>query len=207
MDEFEVSKIGGAVLAALLLIVAPKTVANLGGAGHAPAAEKIAAGEKGATAEKGAVEGRMLAGYALPMPKATEVKAEAGGASAVAAAAFDPAAVVKLLASAKPENGEATYKKCASCHTNDKAAKSGAGPNFWGLVGRKKGGRADFAGYSEAMKAKGGDWTYAELAAFLHNPKDWMPGTKMAINVADTGELADLLSYLRTLSDSPVALP
>ena len=187
MDEFEITKILGPVLAAMLLIVAPKALSNLGG-------------------EHGAGHEKTLAGYALPMPKSAEVKSEAGGAPATASA-FDPAGVLKLLAAAKPENGEGVYKRCAGCHAVDKAAKSGAGPNFWGLVGRKKASRADFGGYSEAMKAKGGDWTYADLAAFLHNPKEWMPGTKMAVAIADTAEIADLLAYLRTLSDSPVALP
>ena len=187
MDGFELTKIVGPVLAALLLMVAPKALGNLGGAEHGGGHEN------------------KLAGYALPMPKATEAKAAAG--SAPAASAFDPAGVLKLLAAAKPENGEGVYKRCAGCHTNDKAAKSGAAPNFWGLVGRKKGSRADFGGYSEAMKTKGGDWTYADLAAFLHNPKEWLPGTKMAVALTDDAELADLLAYLRTLSDSPVALP
>jgi cytochrome c len=190
MDSFELTKISGAVLAALLLMVAPKVLGNLGGAEHSSAHSEKA-----------------VAGYALPVPKATEVKAEAGAGSAPAATAFDPSAVVKLLAAAKPENGEGVYKRCAGCHSNDKAAKSGAGPNFWGLVGRKKGGREDFGGYSEALKAKGGEWSYADLAAFLHNPKEWIPGTKMAVAVTDPAELADLLAYLRTLSDSPVALP
>lgn len=188
MDEFELSKVGGAVFAALLLMFAPKILSNIGG-------------------EHGASHEPKLGGYTLPMPKAADGKAEAEGATKATAGAFDPAGIVKMLAAAKPENGEGIYKRCAGCHANDKAAKSIAGPNFWGLVGRKKAGRADYSGYSEAMKAKGGDWTYADLAAFLHNPKEWMPGTKMAVAVTDSAELADLLAYLRTLSDSPVALP
>jgi cytochrome c len=187
MDEFELSKVSGAVIAALLVMLAPSIVGDLLG-GHS------------------AAHGEKIAGYALPMPKPVEAKAEAG-AGAATAAAFDPGAVMKLLASARPENGEGVFKRCAGCHSNDKAAKSGAGPNLWGLVGRKKGGREDFGGYSEAIKAKGGDWNYADLAAFLHNPKEWMPGTKMAVAIGDTAELADLMAYLRTLSDSPVALP
>ncbi len=186
MDSFELSKAGGAVLAALLLMLAPATIGPLfngehGGGGHSA-----------------------LGGYNLPIPAA---KSEAPAGDAKAEAAFDPASVLKMLATAKPENGEATYKKCAACHVNAKGAKSGTGPSFWGLVGRKKGGQADYTGYSDALKAKGGEWTYADLAAFLHNPKGWLPGTKMAINVADPAELADLLAYLRTLSDAPVALP
>jgi cytochrome c len=185
MDEFEYSKVGGAVIAALLLMFAPKILGNLNG------------GHKGA-------HGEMMAGYALPVAKATEVKAEAGGAPE---AAFDAAAVLKLLAAAKPEAGEAIFKRCATCHANDKAAKSGTGPNLWGLVGRKKGSQADYSGYSDVLKGKGGEWVFADLAAFLHNSKGWLPGTKMNINIAEPAELADLLAYLRTLSDSPVALP
>jgi len=186
MDSFELTKISGAVLSAMLLMFAPKTLADLKGEGHGASHEKP------------------LAGYVLPVAAA---KPEAGAAGAPAAAAFDPAAVTKLLAAAKLENGEATFKRCSACHAVDKSAKSGTGPNLWGLVGRKMGSRADFAGYSEAIKAKGGEWTYADLAAFLHNPKGWMPGTKMAVAVTDDAELADLLAYLRTLSDAPVALP
>ncbi len=187
MDGFELSKIGGAFLAAALLIVGPKTVANMTG-GHS------------------AGEGARLGGYALPLPKATEAKAEAGAAGAPAAA-FDAAAVLKLVSTAKPEAGEAIFKRCSTCHANDKAAKSGTGPNLWGMLGRKKGAREDYTGYSEALKGKGGEWNFPDLAAFLHNSKEWLPGTKMNINIAEPAELADLLSYLRTLSDSPVALP
>ena len=56
MDGFELTKIVGPVLAALLLMVAPKALGNLGGAEHGGGHEN------------------KLAGYALPMPKATEVK-------------------------------------------------------------------------------------------------------------------------------------
>lgn len=189
MDTFELTKIAGPVLAALLLMFAPKTLAELAG-GHGGGNEE-------------------LAGYALPQPKpqAAAVTGAAGSAAPAAVAAFDPANIVKLLATAKPEAGEAAYKRCVTCHANDKSAKSGAGPNLWNVVGRKKGGRDDFGAYSEALKAKGGEWTYADLAAFLHNSKEWMPGTKMNIAVSDPAELADLVSYLRTLADSPAPLP
>jgi cytochrome c len=58
------------------------------------------------------------------------------------------------------------------------------------------------------MKTKGGDWTYADLAGFVHSPKGWLPGTKMIFpGVSDPAELADLLAYIRTLADSPAPLP
>jgi cytochrome c len=58
------------------------------------------------------------------------------------------------------------------------------------------------------MKAKGGEWTFVDLAGFVHGPKTWLPGTKMIFpGVSDPGELADLLAYVRTLADSPAPLP
>jgi cytochrome c len=184
IDTFELSKIAGAVLAALLLIFVPRT------------AIKIWSGRPQEPTR----------GYALPAP---EQQAAAPAASAASAAAgFDPAAVVKMVASAKPENAQATFKKCLACHTADQASPSKAGPNLWGVVSRTKAARADFPGYSDALKGKGGEWTYADLAGFLHNPKGWLPGTKMNFaGVSDAGELADLIAYLRTLADNPPPVP
>lgn len=186
-DSFELTKIAGGVLAALLLIFLPKTFIEIARQSH----------------HHEAVTG----GYTLPAP--TEAAAPAaGGEAAPAAAAFDPAAVVAALKTASPDNGKATFKACLTCHTADKAAASKAGPNLWGVLGRERGTRADFSGYSEAMKNKKGPWTFEDLAHFLHKPKEFVPGTKMIFNgIADTGALADLIAYIDTLSDSPQPLP
>lgn len=186
LDSFELTKIAGGVLAALLLIFAPKTVIDLARHGG---------------------HGEVAGGYKLPEPSAAGAAGEAAGGAA-APAAFDPAQVVALLPAAKPENAQSTFKKCQTCHTADKAAASKAGPNLWDVVGRAHGSRADFSGYSDAMKKKGGDWNYADLAAFIHSPKTFLPGTKMIFaGVSDVNDLADLIAYLRTLSDAPKPLP
>ena len=50
------------------------------------------------------------------------------------------------------------------------------------------------------MKAKGGDWTLVDIAAFVHDPKEFVPGTKMLFpGIADSNDLADVLAYLNTL--------
>lgn len=185
IDSFELSKIAGSVLAALLLIFLPKTFIDIARQSH---------------------HGEVKGGYTLPAPSESGEASPDGGAAAPAA--FDPAQVVAALASANPENAAGTFKKCLACHSAEKGAASKAGPNLWGVIGRQQGSLDDFKGYSEAMKAKGGTWTYADLAAFLHKPKEWLPGTKMIFNgVPDTAELADLVAYLRTLSDNPQPLP
>ena len=58
------------------------------------------------------------------------------------------------------------------------------------------------------MKTKGGDWSYADLAQLIHSPKTFVAGTKMLfMGVTDPQDLANVIAYLRTLSDSPAPLP
>ena len=58
------------------------------------------------------------------------------------------------------------------------------------------------------MKAKGGDWSFDELNKFIADPKKDIPGTKMAFaGEKDDAKRADIVAYLRTLSDSPLPLP
>ena len=58
------------------------------------------------------------------------------------------------------------------------------------------------------MVGHGGKWTFEDLAKYLHDPRNAIPGNKMAfVGISDDAELADVLAYLRTLSDSPAPLP
>ncbi|HUJ36875.1 MAG TPA: cytochrome c family protein, partial [Hyphomicrobium sp.] len=85
------------------------------------------------------------------------------------------------------------------CHDGTSGGPNKVGPNLWGVVGRPKASHEGF-NYSDAMKAKGGNWTPEDLAQFVHSPKTFVPGTKMLFpGIADQGELADLLAYLNTL--------
>ena len=58
------------------------------------------------------------------------------------------------------------------------------------------------------MASAGGDWTFDDLNGFLHKPKKWLPGTIMAYagTKKDT-DRANLIMYLRSLSDAPVPIP
>jgi len=137
-------------------------------------------------------------GFDLPSGAAPE-KAAAPAAAAVPLAS--------LLAKADPARGQALTKVCATCHTFDKGAAAKVGPNLYNVVDRAKGSEAGF-GYSDAMKAKGGKWTFEDLNAFLTSPKGFVDGTKMGFGgEPDAGKRADLIAYLRTLSDSPAPLP
>lgn len=115
--------------------------------------------------------------------------------------------IIPLLASANIEKGKELYKKCIQCHTDTKGGPNKVGPNQWGVVGDPIAHRTDYA-YSEAMKKKGGSWDYETLNAFLAHPKKFIPGTKMAfIGLSKPQDRADLIAYLRTMSDSPLPLP
>lgn len=191
MDSFEFTKIAGAVLSALLLIFATKTIIE-SQQGQTP--EKpgytIAVTE---TAPAPAAGGEATPGTA------TEEKAAAGGSG--------PAAVVAALAKANADSGKGLFNKCKACHAIEKGKPKGVGPNLWGVVNRPK---ASFEGfeYSPGMKEKGGNWTFEDLATFLTNPKAYVTGTKMVFaGFPNPADAADIIAYLASQSDTPAALP
>ena len=102
-----------------------------------------------------------------------------------------------LLASGDVAKGEATFKKCASCHTINQGGANGIGPNLYGVVGEAAAsGRGGFA-FSDALKAKGGKWDFASLNEWLKNPKAYANGTKMTFaGLTDAAERANLMLYL-----------
>jgi len=131
--------------------------------------------------------------------------AETAKKTAPAAAAAVP--LPTLLAKADADKGKTLTKVCATCHSFDKGAAAKAGPNLYGVVERPKGSEAGFS-YSDAMKGKGGKWTFADLDTFITSPKTFVSGTKMGFGgEPDAGKRADIIAYLRTLSENPVPLP
>jgi cytochrome c len=117
--------------------------------------------------------------------------------------------IADRLQTASAENGADDVGKCKTCHTFAKGEPNKVGPNLWGVVGANV-VHGDFD-YSDAMRAKGAEgmsWTYDNLDHFIENPKGFIPGTAMTYTgVKNAGERADIIAYLRTLSDSPLPLP
>lgn len=135
-----------------------------------------------------------------------EAAAPAGGGEAAPAAEAQPIGV--LLASANAENGEKTAKKCAACHDFTKGGPNKVGPNLWGVVNRPIAEHEGFS-YSAALSEKKGQpWDYDHLNHFLTSPKAYAAGTKMSFaGISKDAERADVIAYLRTLSDDPAPLP
>ncbi|MDZ4735284.1 MAG: cytochrome c family protein [Rhodospirillaceae bacterium] len=115
--------------------------------------------------------------------------------------------IAPLMAAADPAAGQAVAKKCLTCHTFEQGGANKVGPNLWNVLGGPVAHLTDFQ-YSPAMAEHGGIWGYEELNAFVASPRTHVPGTKMAFaGINKIEDRADLLAYLRTLSDNPQPLP
>ena len=178
MDAFELNKIAGAVLLALLVLFGTKTATNLLFKAHKP--EKP--------------------GYEVAVTD-TAAGEQAGGAKT------EEVPLAVLLVDGDAAKGEKVAKKCAACHTFDKGGANKIGPNLYGVLGRDLGTVDGFA-YSGALKGKGGTWGYVELNEFISNPKAFISGTKMAFaGIRRPNQRADLIIYMRDKGDSPPPLP
>lgn len=134
-----------------------------------------------------------------------EVAEDAGAAGPAAEQKAGP--ILALLAGADVEKGQKISKACVTCHTFEKGGEQRIGPNLWNIVNNKKAHIDGFA-YSSTMASMGGTWTYENLNSFLWKPKDYAPGTKMNyIGLRKDEDRAAIIAWLRTLSDSPAALP
>ena len=143
----------------------------------------------------------------VEQPEAVKPVTTEPNAQAVTASVSTPTnGITSLLAAYDPEAGKQAFRKCKACHTSNKGGKNRVGPNLWNVVGREKGGVESFK-YSDAMKLKGGTWTFTELNSFLINPRAFVRGTRMSIKgYKDPLQRATLIGYLRSLSDSPKKL-
>ncbi|MEX1108167.1 MAG: cytochrome c family protein [Dongiaceae bacterium] len=144
------------------------------------------------------------------------VKPQHGVEHAIEIPAGEPAApadaepvgsIAPLMAAADPAAGQTVAKKCLTCHTFEQGGANKVGPNLWNVLGGPVAHMADFK-YSPAMAEHGGIWGYEEINAFVASPRTHVPGTKMAfVGINKIEDRADLLAYLRTLSDNPQPLP
>ena len=121
----------------------------------------------------------------------------------------ETAPITELLASADLALGEAEAEACAGCHEfeKDKHMSDGGGPSLWNVVGRPRASVSEFV-YSEAFASLEGNWTFDALNAYLARPTEVVPGTSMNFGgMADPQKRANLIAFLRTLSDNPPPLP
>ena len=114
--------------------------------------------------------------------------------------------IIALMANADLARGKKLSSKCSACHSFEQGGKNKVGPNLWDIVGSKIASRPDYS-YSKALN-NGKNWDYNELYAFLNAPRKYAKGTKMSFaGLKKPKDVADMILYLRSYSDSPVKLP
>jgi cytochrome c len=133
---------------------------------------------------------------------------ENSGKSAAPAAPKGPPPIEPFLAKADAAAGEKYARVCGTCHTLGKGEAAMIGPNLYGIVGDPHDHMAGYS-YSDALEAtKNQKWTYDELNKWLYDPRGDVPGTKMTFEgIKDDQTRANVIDYLRTLSDHPEPLP
>lgn len=106
------------------------------------------------------------------------------------------------------ENGRKIFRQCAICHTSGRNEAGRVGPVLWDIVNRPLAASPSFA-YSRALRANSDKrWDFANLDRYLKSPRKAFPGTTMSFRgIKNDQDRADLLLYLRSLSDNPVSLP
>ena len=89
--------------------------------------------------------------------------------------------------------------QCAVCHSVTSGDdKNAAAPSLPKIVGRKIGSTA--FPYSNAFKKQKIVWTPENLFQYIKGPGKFIPGNKMSFGgIQDTGDLGDLIAYLKTV--------
>lgn len=154
----------------------------------------------------GFIADRLIHPHALEKD-AVAIEGIAGGATSGPSKPTGPEPILAMIADADIAQGEKLSRACAACHSFNQGGPNGTGPNLWNKVNAPVASKKDFA-YSDALRAHGGNWTYAELNHFLWKPKADIVGTKMNfIGLKKPEDRAAMIAWLRTLSPSPAPLP
>ncbi|MEO1251307.1 MAG: c-type cytochrome [Pseudomonadota bacterium] len=94
--------------------------------------------------------------------------------------------------------GESLYAaKCGACHSVE---QNRIGPKHRGVFGRRIGGVEDYD-YSAALTGVDRVWDNASLDEWLLAPTEMFPGARMGFAVKDDRERADIIAYLKSVSE------
>ena len=95
-----------------------------------------------------------------------------------------------------PAQGQRAFNKCRTCHEVEREQNK-IGPHLVGIFGREAGAVEGF-NYSDALKESGVVWDDETIAEYVRNPRDFIPGNRMAFaGIRNEQEVMDLLAYLR----------
>ncbi|HRD75415.1 MAG TPA: cytochrome c family protein [Hyphomicrobiaceae bacterium] len=114
------------------------------------------------------------------------------------------------------EEGEAVFRKCATCHKVGPDARNFTGPVLNGVIGRPAGTVPEFA-YSDLNKAAGANglvWTEQLIFEYLEDPAEFLKKfltskgkqdlaegtTRMVFKLTDETDRRDVIAYLKRFS-------
>ena len=99
------------------------------------------------------------------------------------------------------EAGKRVFNQCRACHQVGDKARNGVGPTLNGLFGHKS-GQVKGYNYSKANKESGITWDEKVFAEYIKNPRQKMPGTKMAFaGLKSDKQIADLIAFLKQYAE------
>jgi len=121
------------------------------------------------------------------------------------------------MAAGDAEKGLKAFKKCKSCHMianeggNTIIKGSRAGPNLYGILGRRAGGLDDFK-YGKSLAALGATgfvWSEAEFVTYVANPKKFLVNklddkkarSKMSFKLKKDADALNIWAYLVSVSE------
>lgn len=151
----------------------------------------------------------MMAVAALSMAYAGATPAETAAAETAAAGTVPADQAGQEAAPADP--GAVLFeKRCAQCHSLARG-KNGNGPSLHGVINRPAASEPGFK-YSRAMRQMATEdslnWSEEYLAAFVAQPSQLVPGTRMAFaGMENEEDRAALIAWIKANSGPPYNEP
>jgi len=95
------------------------------------------------------------------------------------------------------DNGRRVFARCRACHTIGRDGPDMAGPNLYGVFGRKAGERPRY-NYSNTLRTADFVWDAQALDRWLQNPRGFLPGNKMTFaGLPDAKDRRDVIAFLK----------
>lgn len=113
-----------------------------------------------------------------------------------------PAQEQELPLAGDVQRGRLVFATCKTCHYAEPFMGHNNGPNLHRIFGKVAGKQPGFAYYSDTLRAAEFVWTPQLMFAWLENPLAMFPeSTMMSAGVADAQRRADLIAFLKEISE------